>query len=317
MTLREFFERTYKLLSLADASPATVADYSLQVTWLERQFARELVARGEPSRPLALGDLSDELLAAAMLWRREAGCSAATCNKLFRVVKAVWHLAVKRGHVARSPQAERFREPQREPVAWLPEEWAAILQAAAAEPGRVGDVSAGAWYLALLWFLYSTGVRISAAMATPTANFDARRAEVLVPAASQKQRADQRLQLVPPAVEALVAIRPERHVRLFDDWPYDRTVRQWPALCKRLKRILARAGLPASRRDLFHKIRRTTITHVDAGAGLAVAQKLAGHSDPRVTRAYIDRRLGQVVDVSRLLPQPKVELQLRLFAASG
>ena len=55
-----------------------------------------------------------------------------------------------------------------------------------------------------------------------------------------------------------------------------------------LKRILTRAGLPTSERDLWHKIRRTFATQVNAKAGIAMAQTLLGHSSPAITQRYID-----------------------------
>ena len=62
-----------------------------------------------------------------------------------------------------------------------------------------------------------------------------------------------------------------------------------PTLRGHLKRVLTAAGLPAGRRDLFHKIRKTSGTAVAKASGsLAAAQQHLGHKDPATTLAYVD-----------------------------
>ena len=52
--------------------------------------------------------------------------------------------------------------------------------------------------------------------------------------------------------------------------------------------MLTATGLPAGRRDLFHKIRRTSGRAVAKAGGMAAAQEHLGHTDPATTKAYID-----------------------------
>jgi hypothetical protein len=230
-----------------------------------RRFAAAAAAGHRFVRRLA--GRRDALVADAKICDGKPGRSKATVNKLFRVVTAVWRFAHDQELVAKLPKVEKYREDDLEPECWSPEEFDQILHHAARVKGRVGDVSAGIFWLALITFKYSVGARISAVMRTPSKSLDLPAAQVKIPASVQKQKDDQRFDLLPQAVEALSMLRPERHVCIFDDWRHDRTQMGWRALTKGLRKILRAAKLPDTSRDLWHKIRRTTITFVAAAAG--------------------------------------------------
>lgn len=315
LSLLSFFEQKYVPRRMAAGSPASVADYRVQLNNLQAYFDFS----SPEKRPLLVSDLSDDLLAGAMYWQLKRpigerdGHSKASCNKLCRSISAIWRFAVDQELLAKPPKVEEYREDDLEPECWSPEEIDLILEHAAKERGRIGDVSAGIFMLALITFKYSVGVRISAVMQTPSKCLDLPAAMVKIPASVQKQKDDQRFDLIPQAVEALSLLRPERHACIFDDWGFDRSQPGWRALTKRLRRILRRANLPDTSRDLWHKIRRTTITFVAAKAGKAAAVEVAGHSHPSVTERYLDKRFLERVRLRDILPQPKVEIQLRLF----
>ena len=101
------------------------------------------------------------------------------------------------------------------------------------------------WWTALMLVIYDTGVRISATMSIRRADVDLAAGTLLVRAEEQKQKADQ---LFEPVAQTLAAVReiwlPERE--LLFQYPYDQTQEGWPSLTSRLKKILKRAGLPAT-----------------------------------------------------------------------
>jgi integrase len=56
------------------------------------------------------------------------------------------------------------------------------------------------------------------------------------------------------------------------------------------------------RLSLWHRIRRTSATHVAARSSIAAASMLLGHTSEYVTERYIDRRQLPKRDVTAILP---------------
>jgi integrase len=141
-------------------------------------------------------------------------------------------------------------------------------------------------------------------MALRWEHFDAAQGLILAMAETQKQLADQLLPVSPQTVAALEAIRGDRP-EIFP-WPYDRWAKGWnyPTLHRRFRRLLKAAGLPATRKDQFHSIRRTTASYIKAAGGDATWQ--LGHSGPKVTEVYYDPRIVQRARQVDLLPRPSV-----------
>lgn len=313
----EFFERDY-LVHLAGSKASTVRLYRTDV----RLFVQWCTVIAGLPRPRVC-DFSMRLVQGCMAWMAAPledggrGDTNATANRVRATLCAIWNYAHKLDEplIARGANVKKFKVPKREPDDWSIEEFNRILEAAAEEQGFVGDVPAASWWIALLYFVYNTGCRITAAMRCPTERLalEGDSPRVLIPAEVQKQNADQSFALLAGTVEALRAIKPSRLTEIFEDWPYDRTCVQWPALNNRLKRILARAGLPIGRRHLWHKFRRTTVSIWASKAGLGVASMLAGHSSEAVTKGYVASRHLNLPSVKDLLPEPKPQIQLRLF----
>ncbi len=263
-----------------DAHTQSRDAYLQQIAKLDRHFRAWLALRNLPPRPVAIGDLCDEVVKFAMAREVESpaeggqGNSPATANKLYRHVKSVWaHAAGSEDAggpmlVKRICRSKPYREVKREPRAWLPEEIQQIIAAALTMPGLVGDVaplSGGAprwtfsgprpyadvaaadFWSALLLVKLSTGGRISATMQIPTSNWDPQRAQLLVPGEKQKQRADQVFDLLASANDALLKLAPaDRGLpTLFADWPFD-TDRSWRSLRYHHSILLVRSGLFAS-----------------------------------------------------------------------
>lgn len=300
LTLSEFFESVYiQRPRVADGSERSLDRYRDSIRHLDRFY-------GEPVR---LFDLSDELIQACMANLITEGLSPSTANLHGRAWGVMWRYAWRRRYVETQPRwIEYYRPLKRTPTAWSMPELDAILDAASKTTGLIGGVRASVFWVALILFAYNTGARISAIMRTPVANLDLERGWVLISAEHQKQRADQRFALFPETIAAIRGLRSaERGLdRIFGDWP----VSSHNPLQLHYRRILEAAELPATSRDKFHRIRRTTITHVAAIAGEVTAQMVAGHSAIAVTRSYIDIRFLPSPSVAEILPRPKLPTRL-------
>ena len=66
-------------------------------------------------------------------------------------------------------------------------------------------------------------------------------------------------------------------------------------------KILDGAGLPASRRDKFHKLRRTVASHIAAEKGLHAASEYLGHQSILTTKRYVDPMMLPDADMSDVL----------------
>lgn len=325
--LAVFLNRTYALenTDVASGSEATLDDYRVQVRKLQKYFDQLCKEQGEVARPVTLDDINDSLLAGCMAWMKSSGAESTTCNKLRRTIRAIHNFAINEKDLPFRPlRVKKYRELTKKPRAWRPEQVGRLLEAARTMPGFVGSVPAGRWHYAHIMFLLNTGSRITASMQTPSAGLDLENGWVTVPAEVQKHKDDEVFDLLPETIEALRAIQPHRHKRIFDDWPFDRRIRQWPTLNRRLKRMLVAAGLFPSvkeipkRVELFHKLRRCFGTFIAIKGGKRASQEMLGHSHESVTKAYLDP--SQVQDRPRcrelladMIIAPRDDRQRRLF----
>jgi integrase len=74
----------------------------------------------------------------------------------------------------------------------------------------------------------------------------------------------------------------------------------------KFRQIVDTVGLPApkSKRNLFHKLRRTTITYC-AKIDPAIAQRTAGHRDYATTlRSYVDQTIVRIPSAADVLFDP-------------
>lgn len=309
---------------LAGGSEASLDDLVTQVNNLQRYLNELLSSAHQPTRELLLLDLTDPLIAGAMRWQRTNGRAPDTANKLRGAAVALLNFAIDVQELPlRRLKVKKFPVPKRKPRCWLPDEVLRILAAARRVSGSIGDVPAGAWWFALELFILNTGTRISAAMNTPTSGLDLDGGWLTIPAEVQKHDSDETFDLLPITIAALKAIGPGRNKRIFDDWPFDRKQRQWPTLNRWQKRIIVQAGLrptaaEVTKKDLFHKLRRSFATFVAAKAGRQVAKLFLGHSHESVTALYVDERMtNERPRLSDLLVEfsqsPALDNQKRLF----
>jgi integrase len=308
IALVDYYEHTYRPDKHALPQNAKTRDqFRVDLNHLNNALSHYLAERGEPVRPVRLSDLEsdgDAIVKYAMAWQVGRGRAAGTANKLYRTICAIWRDAIERGHLSQPPRTKAYKLAKHEPRCWSLEECSQLFAAAERAPGTVGGVTAGEFFRAYFWFVYATGARQGVTLGFPVANFDPERGEILLPAALQKQNADQAMELLPQAVAAVAALKSRARGldRLFGDWTGHVT-----NFNKRLKKIIVAAGLrptvkDVTRWDLSHKLRRTFATHVCANSDEETARKLLGHSHVSVTRRYLDARFLPHASARELVP---------------
>jgi len=247
--------------------------------------------------PATLADL-DELPVARFLSQRVRDRAVATAAKDRAQLRAIWEFAARRRLVESWPTIKTIRVPQRVPECWLTEEYQRLLASAAQEKTTLDGIPAALWWRALLLLAYDSGERINALTSIRWRNVKAGAGAVLFIAEDRKgRRADVYREIGDATAAALEAIRGDRKPDdLVFPWPRAHTY-----LWTRLEIILKRAGLPAGRRDKFHKIRRTTASYYEAGGGSA--QRLLDHASPATTRGYLDPRVVKGTAAPEVMPK--------------
>jgi site-specific recombinase XerD len=295
-TLWHFFQTVYRPQRHAASPGGTIEDFESVI----RCFYRFV------ERAVLVTDFSNELIAAYMEHLRGRDRTRATVNKHRRVLLALWRFAKRRKLLAEYPDVDPLRDLRRIPTAWWPDEMFRIVKSGAEHPGTItcdaGNIPAGAFWEALLRTAYNTGARVSALLTVRRDDVDLDSGFVRIDAERQKHRTDGLYKLLPETLTAIRAIWKPRRDLLFP-WPYDQGVRQWKCLNTHYRRILARAGLSSGRKDLFHKLRRTTATLVTAASGIEVACRLLGHSSIQVTQGYVDPSKLPNVYAADVLPR--------------
>jgi integrase len=287
-TLMRFFEERYRPLRLADAVDSSAKAHHSSIRKLNEFAGHEVT----------LHELSDDLLQAFMAARIGAGTAARTVNGDRAKLLALWRFARRKKLVTTEPlDVDKIRPPKRIPRAWSVEELGRILDAAAATPGQICGIPKRTFFPALVLTLYEAGLRLSAALSLLVEHLDPR-GFLFVPAELQKQGADQVFQLHPETLAAIRATEPADRKMLFPSSTDRKT------LWKALRDILKRAGLPHGSRDMFHRFRRTSASHVAAALGTDAAVRHLGHSGVGVTRVYLDPTQIPSVAASAVLPRP-------------
>lgn len=247
-------------------------------------------------RPATVDDLTEDHIAALMQRRIDQKKSPATVNDLRDQFMALAKFAALRGHLASAPDVKGVKKYTRTPTAWTREQVAAIFAACDRQEGYIAGIVARRWWHALHAVMWDCGGRIGAIMAAGPDQVDESRGVLRLNAEHQKQKADQTFLLHPDTMKALDAISYRSRDLIF---PWDRNRSM---LWHRYKKILASAGLPYGRRDMFHRMRRTVASWFEAAGGDAT--KLLGHSNRKVTEAYLDPTIVPRKHASDVLFRP-------------
>lgn len=227
----------------------------------------------------------------------------AAVNTKRAALLALWRMAHRLGHCHQpSGEVPRLPEPHPTPEAWDVSQVGTLLRVSYTWPGTIGRCRARDWWPALILTVYWTGARIGSVMAALPADWNAA-GSVLVLTRTKNSRV-RAYRLHPQAAETVNRIWAATAPTLFY-WPHG-TRYLWTVF----RRIIEAAGIPAPKTsfNLFHRLRRTTLSYCWA-VDPSVAQRQADHSSPALTRdRYVDPRIAATAAVSAadVLPVPRI-----------
>jgi integrase len=275
MKLMTFFDDVYRPNRLFGKSDNTTRLYKISI----RNFGRTIGK--EPN----IGDLTDANVRRHMERMVADGRSKATANKDRAQLLTLWRYAFVKGRICRSPDVQPYPEPERVPVAWVADEMQRLLDAVSKTPGFYNDVPRSLFWRAIVLIALDTGERIGAIAQARWEWLSGN--QILFPAEARKGgRRDRLYRLSPETVDLIEQIQKLSKGKVIFHFPFCST-----SLWAHYREILNRAELPSGRRDLFHKLRRTTGS-VAYAAGLD-AQDVLDHQQRRTTQRYLDPRFGR------------------------
>lgn len=241
--------------------------------------------------PVTIASLNESLLTRFVKWVKSNGRAERTANNKRQAILTLWrHAAEKTDFVAAPPKIAKLEEPTRIVQAWDVADFGRILQAARFSR----ELPGWDWRhrTALLLTIYDTSHRIGAILKATKTALNIKKGTLLLRAEWTKQKADTIHQLHPETLAAFSRLPVSTYPLLFP-WPLNRR-----AIWADLKAVLVAAGLPATRKDMFHKLRRTSFTYTYALLGEQAARDHAGHTS-NVTASYLDKQL-----LAQLQPRP-------------
>ncbi|MBC7853647.1 MAG: tyrosine-type recombinase/integrase [Pirellulaceae bacterium] len=243
-------------------------------------------------------DLDDDVLSAFIAALVRKGLAVKTANERSGRIACLWNWLARRNVVKTFPTFSKLREPRRTPKAWTQEEIGKLFRSCDTEGGHVAGIKARSWWTALHYVLWNSGARLGEILSIRWEWVNLTTGAVHIPGEFRKgglNDAFYRLSL--EALESLEEIRLPIRELVF---PWDRAPN---LLWGRYKKILERAGLPAKRCDMFHKIRRSVASHMEA-AGHSSTRAL-GHASAETTRkSYLDPEIVSSIGPASVLFQP-------------
>jgi integrase/recombinase XerD len=291
-------------------------DAFLEMLTVERGAARNTIA----SYTIDLADFSEfasgagQVVASAdartcqsyMASLHARGLSARTAARRLSALRQ-FHLFLLREGVRQddpTSQLDTPRLPQPLPKFLSEAEVDALMQAAAAKPGRPGALARAA-----LELLYATGMRVSELLSLPRAALGAKAEVMIIKGKGGKERMVPLSATAKQAASALLAASAAESRWLFPGRdPKQALTRQ--AFFLLLKQVALEAGLDPARVSP-HVLRHSFASHMLArGADLRSLQVLLGHADISTVQIYTHvqtERLRQVVEEYHPLSEARVK----------
>jgi integrase len=241
-----------------------------------RQFSEHL------GQPATTGHLER---GAVMQWAAATlaeGLSPHTANQRVKQIRAIWEWAAREGlGVGLPPKGLRVKAPRPIPREWSDDELSRLFAAAEKMTGRLGFHLATDYFVALQWWLWSTGERTAATLAITPRMLDLGEHRAYVPGEARKGGEVSIGYYLPPSCsEAL-----QRLTRRLDD---DEPIFGGVAVHKAYRRLLIEAGISPSRTNGPQRMRRTVATRIELRGGSPSVW--LGHAPRTVAEEhYLDR----------------------------
>lgn len=291
-TLLNVFQSKYRPTRLRQACPKTVLLYQRVIRLLYSQSGKEL----------SVAELTDELVENFLSFCFDNGVSARTCNHYRKAILALWRFAWRKRLTNELPRdVTKLKTEDVIVDAWTTAELGQIVEAATKLKGDVCDIRANLWWPAFILTLYDTGLRFNALILRRTTDLNFETGWLSVDAKDQKQRKAQAFKLHSDTLRFIGMMEPADRSFLFP----------WNFVCgkairDRYRKILQAAGLPCTKRDLFHKLRRTSATSLAMVTDENTARDHLGHSSVSMTRRYLDIRQLRAVAAADIINRPRI-----------
>ena len=273
LTLEDFFQHVY-LKHHFWLKPNTIEQYAVTLRLFD-DWHGSAVAVEDLCTDLVLGFL-----------RSRMSKSARTVNNNRAAILTLWRFAFRQQHcktpVPDSRDIAKLPETKQLVTAWSMQELSRLLDACGS--ARCLDGWDSRHWRALVLTAYDTSHRLSALLSARREDLSAL-GFLIIRGEHTKQRRDVVKKLHPDTITAI------------DDLPEHPLLFPWPlrmrAIWLEYKQILraAKPPLPCTRRDLFHKLRRTSATHLVAtpGGSVELAEQHLDHSTHGLAiKSYID-----------------------------
>lgn len=280
VTLQSYLQTVY-LRAKLDLKPTSACQLSVAVSMLNRWHGR----------PILLSELSPDLATDWLISLKAASKSPRTINGRRASLITLWRHAARKGLAMKFDldDVPRFKLPKKLPTAWTIDEMRRLLPHIRYN-----------WLKTFAAFMYETGCRLASATLLTWSDWQPEIRTMVLSAATSKTGIEQRVRVSKSTADAIDLLRPlimDADAKIFP-CPSDRRV-MW----REMRRALKAAGLPATRRDLFQKLRRTNATHTAANSSAEVAQRQLGHTSLRMTvENYIDPTFLPQVQAVDVLP---------------
>lgn len=246
---------------------------------------------------VTLLELDTDLILSFMRHRKSLGRSPRTVNNTRHMLIALWRHAFRqkltKHHPPDSIDLPKLKVVKQIPEAWSLQELNRILHAC--DNSRALPYWDHLHWRSLILCLYDCGIRLDSMLSVKVV--DIQNGFLTSRKSKTNQETSHKLH---PDTLAVIDRLPEHESGLLFPWPFKR--RQ---IWREYRKILKAAGLPTGRRDQFHKLRRTSATHLAAVAGIDAAEQHLGHSTHGLARStYIDPRFMPSVKAADVMPRP-------------
>jgi len=226
---------------------------------------------------------------------RETELSKATIQKDRTQLVALWNYSARKGWSPEFPEIASIVVPDRVPDSWNDEQLVALMNACKSCEGMIGKIPACDYWPALVSVIFDTAERIGAVLQTEWRSLDKYGNLVIRGEHRKGGKRDKPFRLRPLTLERLNAIRIPGE-RFILPWPY-----RYEYIFQKFGEVVEAAGLPRTRRDLFHKIRRTVASKFEAAGGNAT--DLLDHSSRKTTKKnYLDPAVLKTTQPADVVP---------------
>lgn len=290
MTLANFVEAFYVPERIRPMSAGARQQVEIAVRVLSKACGRTLTLRDlEPKR-------FESILAEYAI-----GKSPATVKSKRNALASIWRCAYRHELVDSEPRKLPDVPIDRPlPTSWSKEEMRKIFDAckrARTVKGKRGTPWGPTKWRAMLLTIYDTSHRVRALTLSRVEQIDFSTHRLRLEPEQLKQRVGTDHKLAAQTIEAISATLDRPRTLLFD-WPL-----AYREIFREYRRILKSAGVAHTRRDMFHKWRRTSYTAVWDRLGPQAATRHAGHSTD-LSRIYLDPGRLSSPDAADVIDRP-------------